>query len=134
MNCESPGVEPKTINQISITRALGSGGMGDVFEGFDQVLKRKVAVKIIKSKLLSTPNRRRRFLREAQILSQLEHPNICRVHNFFSHESQIEFMDVTVKYCALFFSLILCYCTPEFFFSPFSFVKGEACKQFLDNL
>lgn len=99
MNCESSGVEPKTINQISITRALGSGGMGDVFEGFDQVLKRKVAVKIIKSKLLSTPNRRRRFLREAQILSQLEHPNICRVHNFFSHESQdylvLEFLQGT---------------------------------------
>jgi serine/threonine-protein kinase len=52
--------------------------MGAVYEGFDEKLARRVALKVI-HRLDSAS--RTRFLREAQTLSQLDHPNICRIYD-----------------------------------------------------
>ena len=57
---------------------LGAGGMGEVWEGFDEILERRVAVKTIRAEHLNEPMRAR-FHREARMLSKLDHPNICRV-------------------------------------------------------
>ena len=61
---------------------LGSGGMGDVYEGLDETLERKVAVKAIRAKSRLDPQAKSRFLREARVLSQLEHPNICQIYDY----------------------------------------------------
>lgn len=68
------------IGRIRIVESLGRGGMGEVFAGWDETLKRKVALKVIRDEQRLDAEARARFLREARILSQLDHPGICRIH------------------------------------------------------
>jgi len=56
--------------------------MGVVYEGLDEALQRRVALKVIHSKYRLDTAAKTRFLREARILSQLDHPRICRVYDF----------------------------------------------------
>jgi tetratricopeptide (TPR) repeat protein len=77
----------KTIGHIRILEVLGSGGMGDVYTGIDDTLKRKVAVKAIRAKSRLDPHAKARFLREARVLSQLKHPNICQIHDYIEGET-----------------------------------------------
>ncbi len=69
-----------TIGRIRILEPLGQGGMGSVYVGFDETLQRKVAVKAIRDERRLDAETKARFLREARILSQLDHPSICRIH------------------------------------------------------
>src|SRR5262249_10647775 len=57
------------------------GGMGAVWRGRDARLRQWVAVKVLKANLRSWPELRRRFTTEAQLTSQLQHPNIPPVHD-----------------------------------------------------
>jgi serine/threonine protein kinase len=75
-----------TIGRIRILEALGQGGMGTVYVGYDETLKRKVALKAIRDERRMDSEVRARFLREARILSQLDHPNICRIHEIIEEE------------------------------------------------
>ena len=70
------------LRQFNIVAALGQGGMGDVYAAYDENLKRKVAVKAISPGRGLTPIAKARFLREAQLLSQLDHPGICRIYDY----------------------------------------------------
>ena len=56
--------------------------MGEVYAGFDETLKRRVALKAIHAEQRLHAESKTRFLREARILSQLDHPNICRVYDY----------------------------------------------------
>jgi len=71
------------IRQIEILSVLGEGGMGRVYSGYDERLKRKVALKVIQRKNRRRENTRKRFLREARVLSALKHPGICQIHDIF---------------------------------------------------
>ena len=71
-----------SVRNIRITDKLGEGGMGEVYLGIDEVLGRKVAVKAIRTTMRPRSNVKLRFVREARLLSQLEHPNICRIYEF----------------------------------------------------
>lgn len=64
---------------VRLREVIGSGGMGRVFRGEQITLARPVAFK----QLLDTSNmvQRERFLREAQITAQLDHPNIVPIHS-----------------------------------------------------
>lgn len=75
------------IGRIKIDRLLARGGMGDVYVGVDQLLKRPVAIKVMTAGLRMSALRRSGFLREARILSRLRHPNICEVYDFFEDRS-----------------------------------------------
>ncbi len=59
---------------------LGRGGIGEVYRAFDSKLNRPVAVKIL-SDNVADPSTRRRFQREAQTASALNHPHILTVHD-----------------------------------------------------
>jgi serine/threonine protein kinase len=61
--------------------ALGEGGMGQVLEAKDPRLGRSVAVKVLREKLLKDATLRRRFVIEAQVSAQLEHPHIVPVYS-----------------------------------------------------
>ena len=69
-----------TVGRIRVVEALGKGGMGEVYAGYDEKLKRKVALKAIRDERRLDDEAKARFLREARILSQLDHPAICRIY------------------------------------------------------
>jgi hypothetical protein len=62
-----------------LQRELGQGGMGIVYLARDVSLDRPVAIKVIRPEL-ATARAKERFVREAQTLAQLRHPNIVPVH------------------------------------------------------
>lgn len=63
-----------------VIREIARGGMGKVLEVEDTELKRSVALKVLRKELLGRRDVVERFLEEAQITGQLEHPNIVPVH------------------------------------------------------
>lgn len=65
-----------------MVRALDSGGMGQVYEAEHVRLHRRLAVKIMAGHLAQDQNALARFHREAEIVSQLEHPHIVQVVDF----------------------------------------------------
>jgi serine/threonine protein kinase len=62
-----------------IESPLGAGGMGEVYRARDARLDRSVAIKVLASHLVSSPELKQRFDREARALSALNHPNICQI-------------------------------------------------------
>ena len=80
---KSPNLRPGVkVGHIRIVDQLGAGGMGVLYVGFDETLRRKVALKAIAGRHRMNAPARARFVREARILSQLDHPNICRIFDF----------------------------------------------------
>jgi serine/threonine-protein kinase len=70
------------IGNIRVLGVLGQGGMGDVYRGVDERLNRPVALKVIRAEHRPSADWRARFIREAQTLSSLDHPNICRIYEY----------------------------------------------------
>jgi serine/threonine-protein kinase len=73
------------INQYEIQEKIGSGGQGTVYKALDTKLNRTVVIKILPPELTVKTANFRRFEREAQLCSQLDHPNICTIYDF--HEA-----------------------------------------------
>jgi serine/threonine-protein kinase len=65
-----------------ITRLIGQGGMGAVYEGVQTRLERRVAVKLMARELSANPEAIARFRREAEVTSQIGHPHIVQVFDF----------------------------------------------------
>ncbi|NUP10873.1 MAG: protein kinase [Polyangiaceae bacterium] len=68
-------------DRYSSQGALGAGGMGEVRLVRDAIIGRDVALKVLDTALQAQPDAVRRFIREAQIQGQLEHPAIVPVHD-----------------------------------------------------
>ena len=73
----------ESIGTYKIVAAIGSGGMGEVFQVEHEITRRVEAMKILVTELSSTPEQGQRFLREIQLQARLDHPNIATVHNAF---------------------------------------------------
>src|SRR5205814_5680809 len=69
------------LGPYEVQTALGAGGMGEVYRARDTRLERTVAIKVLPSHLSSDPALRQRFEREAKIVSSLNHPHICVLHD-----------------------------------------------------
>ena len=67
------------VGRFELGAELGAGGLGVVFESIDPVLGRKVAIKLVRSALLKTPELSERLLREAQAMAQVSHPHVVTV-------------------------------------------------------
>ncbi|HUV15070.1 MAG TPA: serine/threonine-protein kinase, partial [Pelolinea sp.] len=67
-------------NRYRLDRELGQGGMGTVYEGYDQLLDRVIAIKVLTAKSLGTEGRNR-LLSEARAVAQLNHPNIVAIYD-----------------------------------------------------
>ena len=78
------GLDPGTVvaSRYRILGPCGSGGMGEVYAAADDVLPRRVALKVVRPERRLDATSRARLLREAQVLAQLDHPNICRIHDY----------------------------------------------------
>ena len=68
------------LGPYEVLSSLGAGGMGEVYRARDTRLGRDVAIKVLPQHLSGTPELRARFEREARSVSQLNHPNICTIH------------------------------------------------------
>ncbi len=69
---------PKTVSHYQIRRKVGEGGMGVVYEGWDERLQRTVAIKTIREASESEDSRRRLW-REARSLAKVSHPRVCQI-------------------------------------------------------
>lgn len=76
---EGPG-ELGRLGNYRVLKVLGAGGMGMVLQAEDPLLKRNVALKVMRAELASSEQMRRRFLREAQATAAIEHPNIVHIY------------------------------------------------------
>src|SRR5262245_7302824 len=79
-------MEGKALSHYRVLEKVGAGGMGIVYRARDERLERDVALKVLHPGRLSDEGARRRFRREALILSRLNHPNIGTVYDFDTQE------------------------------------------------
>lgn len=80
MQSLSPGT---ILSSYAIIRLIGRGGMGEVYEANEQTLDRRVALKVIAREKIGSSREAdiiRRFLQEARILAQVNHPNVVTIH------------------------------------------------------
>lgn len=68
------------LGRYTVEGQLGAGGMGSVYQVRDPILRRSVAMKVIHPELMKRPQWEARFVEEAQIGAQLQHPNIVPVY------------------------------------------------------
>lgn len=68
-------------NRYTIMNVVGQGGMADVYLAYDEILQRKVAMKILRTKLAEDPMTLVRFTREASAASRLSHPNVVDIYD-----------------------------------------------------
>lgn len=68
------------LGPYRIDGILGTGGMGEVYWAQDTKLKRRVALKVLPNAFARDPERLARFQREAEVLAQLNHPNIAHIY------------------------------------------------------
>src|SRR5690242_21842366 len=89
----SPGIQ---IGGYRLESSVGEGGMGTVYRALDTKLNRPVAIKFLSDELADAAARRR-FQREAQMASSLNHPHILTVHDIGEFEGRqyivTEFVD-----------------------------------------
>jgi len=81
--------EARSIGKYRLVRAIGQGGMGEVWRAYHPGLKRDVAVKLLRPD--RDPSLQQRFEREVQSTIQLSHPNTIRVFDYGITEDGISY-------------------------------------------
>ncbi len=76
----------KRFAGYELDRLLGHGAMGAVYLAEDEQTGEQVAVKILPTSIASNAEYTRRFLTEARVAQQIDHPNIVHVRDFGKHE------------------------------------------------
>src|SRR6266498_2690082 len=77
-----PSTDVVLGQRYRLIRRIGSGGMGEVWEADDTVLRRRVAVKLLGEALASEPRFAERFRREALSAAGLSHPSVASVFDY----------------------------------------------------
>ncbi len=78
----SPSQQPDELGRLGsyrVLKLLGQGGMGSVFLAEDTLLRRRVALKVMKPEIAANPDAKERFLREARSAAAIEHDNIIPI-------------------------------------------------------
>jgi serine/threonine-protein kinase len=88
---------PDVIGHFEVVGLLGKGAMGEVYEGRDKSLGRRVALKILGARHRESTEFKTRFLREGRALAAMNHPNIVQIYAIGEHERRpylaMEFLD-----------------------------------------
>ncbi len=87
----------KQLDNYRTITFIGSGSMGGVFQGWDVALEREVALKVISYELSSQVAFRDMFIKEARVISRLDHPHIAQIYHIGGSEDilyyAMEFID-----------------------------------------
>lgn len=86
-----------TLGGYDVLERIGAGGMGEVFKAYDPICGRTIALKKIRGDLAEKEALHRRFLHEARITSQLNHPAIVPVYTIHCEENLLYY---TMPYIA----------------------------------
>src|SRR5262245_31502142 len=78
----------QTLGKYQLGEPLGQGGMGAVYRSFHPQLNRPVAVKVMLANVAADPQAHQRFLREAQVVAMLSHPNIVNIFDVDIQDNQ----------------------------------------------
>ncbi len=91
LNSKAPIVLPEGVlsGKYQITREVGHGGMGIVYEAVDQSLGRTVAIKKMRDEIKAEEKEKNRFLTEARTVAALKHPNIAEIYTAFEEENDL---------------------------------------------
>ncbi len=86
-----PEAVPSHIGRFTVLKRLGSGGMGVVYAAYDPDLDRKVALKVLRTRVgqLRRETGRARLLREAQAMAKLSHPNVVAIYDVGTLDDQV---------------------------------------------
>lgn len=79
--------QPSAIGKYKIVGVIGRGSMGIVYKAYQEDLKRTTALKVLLEGAHASETQRRHFIREAQAIAQLRHPNIVTVYEVGEHEN-----------------------------------------------
>ena len=91
-------IETLIGQRYRIKALIGEGGMASVYSAMDEMLERRVAIKILHPHLGRNNDIRERFLLEAKTVSGLDHPNIIRVYDFSGLDSEQLWMVTEILY------------------------------------
>jgi serine/threonine protein kinase len=76
-----------TIGNYRVIDRLGTGGAGNVYLAEHQLMRRRVAIKVLPTPHVGDPSLTERFRREARAAALLDHPNIVRIYDFREEEA-----------------------------------------------
>jgi eukaryotic-like serine/threonine-protein kinase len=76
------------IGNYRVTRKIGEGGMGEVFQGLDLMLEREVAIKALRPELARQASVIERFRGEAVTLARLHHPRVAMLYSFLQQDGR----------------------------------------------
>ncbi len=97
METESDPLINQVLGSYCVETLIGVGGMGRVYRGVHQALGRTVAIKLLPARLAEDSGYMQRFVREAQIAAQLNHPNLIACYDFgessFGYYFVMEFIE-----------------------------------------
>ncbi len=79
-------------DRYQITRVIGEGGMGMVYQAYDTQVDREVAIKLVRDDCLADANFMTRFRRELEITKQLRHPSTIRLFEHGNTEDGAPYM------------------------------------------
>ena len=69
------------IDGYTLVRKIGAGGMGEIYEGVQRVLKRRVAIKILAAWAAGRQDMRQRFLREGETVARIRHHHVVEIYD-----------------------------------------------------
>jgi serine/threonine protein kinase/tetratricopeptide (TPR) repeat protein len=85
--------------RFRIIRHIASGGMGEVYEAFDERLHLRLALKTLRLELLSEKGALKRFEQEIRLARDVSHENVCRVYDLIEHAASIGSQDRRIIPC-----------------------------------
>jgi threonine/homoserine/homoserine lactone efflux protein/predicted Ser/Thr protein kinase len=86
-----PDLSGRRTEHFIFESRIGHGGMGEVYRGTDTSLDRPVAIKLISPTVAAAPRLTDRFVREARVQAQIDHPHVAHVYHVGQYEGRLYF-------------------------------------------